>query len=185
MIEVQELKSWLGILSSDTSYDQVLQDLEKRTVVLLENETDRYFGPVKTITEYVNGNGRTEIWLKEKPITITSVSYRDYLDNTWTAYATTDYEQHDRVLFRLLNEEWPLGKKNIRVIYTAGYDVGTEPEDIRQAVLDLISMKFRQRGTEGMHSQKLGDYEYTKSDIEKIPFLRSTIARYRRAFIGG
>lgn len=45
-----------------------------------------------------------------------------------------------------------------------GNEVDTFPEALNSVVEDLVIMRYRDRGREGLLSEKMGDYSYTKSD---------------------
>lgn len=181
MLQVPEIRDWLGLTSTD--HDAILEDLEERAVEFIEKQTDRYFGEVQSFTDIMDGSGFDVLWLPEAPAALTSVHYRD-VEGVWIAYESTDYELDGRQLFRLRGFAWPRGRRNIRVIYTAGYTEGAEPADVKQAVLDLIALKYRGRGSEALQSQKIGDYSYTRADISRVPGLNETLAHWRRAWTG-
>lgn len=184
MLSLSDIKDWLGIPSATTTYDTILTNLETRAVAFLENQTDRYFGAPLEFTEILDGNDRDELWLREEPNVIRSVAYRDSLNNAWIEYdVQADYEQDGRRLLRL-DDTWPRGRRNLKVVYVAGYSAGNEPDDIKQALFDLIALKFRGRGTESFKSQELGDYKYTKADMQQMPGLTDTLAKYRRVWMG-
>jgi hypothetical protein len=74
------------------------------------------------------------------------------------------------------------------VTYRAGYK--KIPEDLRQACKDLVIAFYRAVGREGLSSEKIGDYAYTKAMISSwpdsmrreidVPYVEGVIRRYTR-----
>ncbi len=165
MIAIGDVKRWLNVQTADQ--DDLLVALEETTADFVQRETGRYFGPVITFTQYIDGNGRDTIWLDEPATTITSVAERTS-GVTWLTYPSSDYEQDGRKLF-LIDSAWPKGRRNLRVIYTFGYATDMEPAEIRQAVLDIIALRYRARGTEGFQSRSIAEYSFTRATLESSP----------------
>jgi hypothetical protein len=92
------------------------------------------------IDERYDGNGFDTLFLLNKPVTAVSSVKIDDVD-------FTDYELIDNYLFD--ENYWPIGRKNIKVSYTAGYNQSTMPADIRHAALQLISLYAGQLGGAG------------------------------------
>lgn len=192
MIDLPDLLEWLG---SPTGVDSLLVALEARAVDIVERETERHFGTSETFTEILQGTGRTTLWLNEAPSAVTSVEYRTYVGEDWTtitASADDGYELQDPTSdsggARLLRKGgflWTRGY-DFRVIYDFGYAAGSEPPEIRQAVIDLVTAKYRQRERQGLKSETIGEYSYTTDsmgtgDIASVPGLKRALSRWRRS----
>src|ERR1700693_2984505 len=55
---------------------------------------------------------------------------------------------------------WPVGINNFRIQYTAGF--ATVPEDVQQAVTELVAGWFAERGRDmSLQSEDTGTYKYT------------------------
>lgn len=106
-------------------------------------------------TELIDGRGRNSIYLKHWPIldstddgTISDPAvYLDYnRDDTWEAISTynmtakwTMTKTHGEIYLNEANL-FPLGKKNIKVIYTAGYlNAAAVPGSLKLAVMKLMA----------------------------------------------
>lgn len=115
------------------------------------------------ITEYYNGTGTGVLLLNAYPVTsITSVSYLSSVSAgaaSYTAYGTDEY-YHDAdtgALFRYSGIDysfvdspawdlvWPIGPKNIKVVYQGGWTSATVPSDVESCIYDLIGLLFHTR----------------------------------------
>lgn len=195
MINVADLEAWLGS-PSESGVATLLTSLETRAVEILEHETERYFGASTTHTEILVGDGTSRLRIRERPASITSVEYRTRPGESWTAItegATDGWELHlprggvaGGVLLRTNGYAWTSGYE-FRVIYDFGYTAGQEPGDIRQAVLDIVSFLYHERGREGLRGETVGDYSYSvmaeatgkRSMLTAVPGLASTVNRWR------
>lgn len=181
MVPLSELKDWLDVTGTDD--DNLLTNMEKRAVAFLEEQTNRYFGAERTVVEIVSGAGDDVLWLREPPVSITSVERRDAIGTGWETVDSTYYELdpiNQRKLFRLGGYVWAKGRRNYKITYKDGYATGSEPLDVYQAVIDLVAAQYRTMGAEGVKSERMGDYQYTIADINDMPRVRETISAWRR-----
>ena len=146
MIPLAELKSALRIDADQDAHDADLLRLEPAAVAACERVTGRYFGPPATLKETVEGTGQRELWLRNEPHEVASVTI---VGNPGGALAqlvpATFYAVRGRRLVGAGGwgyESWP---HEYEVVYSAGYEPGTEPADVRQAVHDLVALWFEQR----------------------------------------
>ena len=189
MITLADLRAWLNV--TDTDSDALLTALEARAVDFVQRETGRYFGPSIARTEILRGDDSDMLRLRERPSAITLLEYRAVTATTWTALAASGaWELHvpmddtgilGAVLYRI-GAEWSRDTR-YRVTYPFGYTAGAEPGEIRQAVMDIVELKYIERGRFGLRSETLGDYSYTLGprDVENVPELMDTLARWRGA----
>lgn len=194
MIAVADLLAWLGA-PDEPGVTTLLTALEARAVDIVQQETERYFGASTTRTEYVRGDGTDVLRLRERPATVTTLEYRIYPGDAWTALAAAGSdgwelrlpasETAGSVLLRKAGLCWS-SCYEFKATYTFGYTAGAEPGEIRQAVMDLVAFKFNERGREGLRSETIGDYSYTtlvdtmgKRDLLQVPGLMRTLSRWR------
>lgn len=127
---------------------EYVRALEAAAVAHVERATGKYFGPVRTRTEYVRGDGRGELHLDgpvasdvyDAPL-ITSVNESAYVGGEQTELLESDddgFVVRDSVLHRK-SGVWSRGYE-YEVIYQQGYDEGEEPADIRQAIMQLVTL---------------------------------------------
>lgn len=195
MIEIGDLKAWLGNPQGN-GINALLTSLEARAVDILQKELDRYFGSEKTHTEIIEGDGTRRLWLNEAPSSLTSIEERYRPGDSWTAIAENDSDGWElrapkssagvAAVHRKNGHTWRFGYE-YRVVYTFGYAAGSEPPDVRQAVLDLVALKFAERGRAGLRSESIGDYSYTtladsmgRRDLHSIPGWSEVRRRWRR-----
>lgn len=199
MIQLSELVAWLGN-PSDPEAPGLLVGLEERAVATIERETARHFGPVATHVETLVGDGTRKLRLRERPTEITSVEERQRPGDAWTEVTDTaddgwELSTPPRLptpssLLRKNGIPWRRGYE-YRVTYEFGYAEGEEPSDIRQAVMDIVAVKYQERGREGVRGETIGDYSYsimatamgTRQLFTMVPGLAETIARWRGAVL--
>jgi len=185
MIPVADLRKWLKAPKAD---DDILEWLERGAVAFIERHTGRYFGEPEEATVMLNGSGRSVLWLPDAPSKIEEVKITGatiLVGDTVQALGPDDYTLSGRQLISR-REAWPRGERNITVRYTRGYAEGEAPSDIEQAVLGLVSFRYRGRGSEGVSSRKVGDLAitFTAADMAAVPGLAETLAAWRSAYMG-
>lgn len=190
LIATAETKTYLGVTGS--ADDTLIEGIIARVIEFIEAQTGRYFDEDAAHTEYFDGNGTDELWLREPADSITSVHYRDYPGDTWTeitAGAEDGFEIRDRTLIRKGLRAWDFGRE-YRVIYQFGYATG--PEDVRQLALDLVKLKYGEAkieaSTGAYDSYQIGDTRWTRRDASSgmsdsallaVPFVAETIGHWR------
>lgn len=145
MITLTELKTYLKI--TDTSKDAFLQSCIDSSVKEIEDYCNRKLTS-GTYTEYLDGNSKSEMYLRNTPInSVTSISYfdgYDTYDDIFTVGDTTSNSiliiQQSNLIKLLKGYFFYAGCKNIKIVYTAGYT--TTPDDIKSVLLELASVKF-------------------------------------------
>jgi hypothetical protein len=196
VISVEDLLPWLGN-PSEPSVSTVLEALEARAVEIIQAEADRYFGtPIEHVEQLV-GDGSDKLYLRERAdpeaesVPAITVEYRAETGDAWVEITEAGVDGWEvelprpvwlgAVLRRKGGGVWTAGYQ-YRVTYTFGYAAGEEPGDIRQAVIDLVSFKYLERGREGLKSETIGDYSYTHmdaADLESLPSIADTVRRWR------
>ena len=190
MIAEAELKSWLGN-PEEEGVTELLTDLETMAVQFVEDETGRFFGASATKTEYIIGDGSRDLYLNENATAITSVGQRRLIGDSYETITEADTDgfeirapRSDSGRARLLRKGslgWYDGYEH-RVIYEFGYATDAEPTRIRQAVKDLVALKYHSRGREGLKSFAAGGASSSyidSSDVAQIPGLARTLALWR------
>lgn len=190
MIAIEDLKSWLGN-PDESGVTDLLEELEEMAVGLVQDETGRFFGAEETRTEYITGDGTRDLHLNENPTAITSVGRRLLIGDSFqtiTEGETDGFELRApesavgrAKLLRKAGLGWSDGYEH-RVIYEFGYAAGAEPVRIRQAVLDLVALKYHGRGYEGLKTFAAGGVARTHfdaRDILQVPGLARTLNLWR------
>jgi hypothetical protein len=86
----------------------------------------------------------------------------------WTE-TINDWEVEDRVGCLTRTSQWPRGKNNIRVTYTAGFD--PIPEDVQEACAIMVAGAFAQTKRDPMSpTSKTADYTYNATEMFRYPW---------------
>lgn len=179
MISIPELKRALCIPATDTSRHTDIAAVERAAVAFMERETGRHFGEPTEFVERLNGATADTLWLKEIPLEDPAILVETLGGTTWTETDAADYETDGTKLI-MVNGYWAEGNRNIRATYTAGYEAGQEPPDVREAVKQIAVAMWKAQKSSGMKSESIGGYSYTREDMTKLPGVRETIWHWRR-----
>jgi hypothetical protein len=167
MIPVETLRAWVG---ADASEDALLQDLERAAVARVEQHLGLAAGALGTPAERVDvvpGSGTSFLFLPGGVATnsapAVTIAERAYPGATpTTLIAGTDYERRGARLVRLGGAHW-VAYYEYTITSTVGYAEADAPPLLREAVLQLVSITYGQRGTEDVQSETVGDYSYTRT----------------------
>lgn len=195
MISLSTLKALLDIEQTETAYDELLAEMEEQAVAHIERATGRYFRSVGEVTAVVRSDGGSMLWLPEPPVgDPTALAEIEYPGATETEMAvTTDYlvrrssesPPREGWLERAGGNYWSNGY-TYTVTYERGYAAGQEPGEVRRAVMDLVRLWFRSRGTAGVgsvRSETIGGYSYTlegSGDESNPASVNDVIALWKR-----
>lgn len=177
IISLEELKRALGLDPDDTSEDEALEELLTRATAWLEGQTKwRFQEPVATV-EYRFGSGRLMLYTRDRiagpaeadpDYVYITVEHR-YGNGDWeTLEEGVDYERRgEQGLIRLDGFPWAPNAE-YRLTYNKGFHEAEVPEDIKALLIELVAIKYGAdaevaAGTEGLSSEKIGDYSYTFS----------------------
>ena len=150
MIDLPVLKAALNIPEGYTEHDDYLVALEAAAVSYVQRRTGWYWGPEQEVEITLCGSGTRDLWLPDHASEVSRVvEWSVYgVDNELPAesYALRlePGSTHGLRLSRRDGELWLPGYE-YAVTYTRGYEAGTEPEDIRQAVIGLVALWFEVR----------------------------------------
>lgn len=138
----------------------------------LGHELGRYLGEPQRQIEMHNG-GRGAIQLYYDPTIPRDddpdppeflVETKDGFGAAWAeAVDGTDYEVDGRRLVHV--SAWPRGMRSVRVSYTAGYELDEGPAELRDIVLRMVVDRITGDQDDGLRSETIGDYSYTRGDV--------------------
>lgn len=135
LITKDDLKTELGLSSSDTTWDTLLTTLAGAVQDLFEKLTDRQVEKA-TFTEYFNSDGYTNtILLSNYPVIEGSVTVWDDPDWDFTDDDKIDSDDYTIDYGRgiIYYDGWFYkGFRSIKVQYQAGYDTDTLPDSWKQ-----------------------------------------------------
>ena len=186
LTSLSKLKTHLDIVSSDSSEDNLLNQLINEIEETIFGYVGRgsELGSNQTFTEYLDGNGRDYLFVRYFPLTsITSLSVdsagnygvptnafatsTDWTEGTDFGIPHIDESEENRgkivslgsLDFKVSPSIFPRGRGNIKIVYTAGYC--TPPKDLQNAVHQLTAA-VRQGASKGgvLASETIGRYSY-------------------------
>ena len=171
-----DLKRYLGIDATDTSQDDLLDDLIGYASERIETYCRRCFASAE-LTEYLDGPGTTELVLSRRPVSVLT-SVRVDADRDFAAETEVDSSElvlrADAGVVERVGAVFPAAARNVRVEYTAGYS--TVPDDLALACVKLAAAWYAhaRAGADGFSRETLGDYSAAFSaralpaDVEAI-----------------
>lgn len=174
MILEATLIGYLGIDPDDEDAVNVAVSYADRLLSWVENQTGRHFREPKEFVERISGDDTPAMWIREMPVDdgesdpapMLSVDRREQRE--WVEVDDLEYDLIDFLPVgpHLIEHEtrWKAGRRNYRVTYTAGYQPGELPGDIEQLVLEMTAHQYRERGKEGLRSETIGGYSYSRAD---------------------
>ncbi len=154
-------KTLLGL--TDATYDTEVTGILTATTRLFEKEAFRTIESA-SVTEYIDGDGGYAMWLREPAEAITSIKISSSADWTVDPIDSGDYLLDDMAVERVSGGVWTIGRKNIQVIYSAGF--ATIPDDIYWAAMSTLQTKWNllrlgQTGKDILQSEKHDDWSQT------------------------
>lgn len=164
------VKEYLRI--SHSNWDALITSLITRMSGFFESQINRTLDAAD-YTERYDGeedNGGV-LRLKHPPINSVT-SLHDDINRAFgasTLIATADYVWYaNEGVIRLDGAEFRVGLQNIQVVYNGGYD--TIPDDVVQAVIELVAFKLIQSDTGGVIKQReLADAKFVYRDGVAVP----------------
>jgi hypothetical protein len=170
------LKQYLGITSDGS--DAVLTQMIAAASAAVENFVG-YPLESATRTQRLDGNGADIIHPPARPITDVSavvVDGREFLPAT--SLHSVGFEFDYRAVWLRGGERFRLGRRNVSITYTAGYD--TIPADIAQAVNELIGLRYRERDWIGFVSKSLAGETVTFNTAALPKSTLAVLGQYQR-----
>jgi uncharacterized phiE125 gp8 family phage protein len=177
LASLADIKAFLSIVHLDD--DDLLTRLVSSASTYFEQQTGRTI----SATDYVeiqDGNGGRTIVPSNYPL-ISVVTSGIVINGTViavsTAYGVAGYYVAGNVI--KLRDTWvSAGQGNVSISYRAGYAV--TPEDVRQAVLEMTALMYREKDRVGTQSKTLGGepVSYYYAPPARVV---ATIEAYRRA----
>jgi uncharacterized phiE125 gp8 family phage protein len=151
LASLADIKSLLSIAHLDDD------DLLTRVVAAASTYFEQQTGRTILATDYVeiqDGNGGRVIIPSNYPvISVTTVTLNGTALALSTGYGVSGYYLNGNVI--RLRDTWVSeGEGNVSISYRAGYVAA--PEDVRQAVLELAALMYRERDRVGQQSKTVG-----------------------------
>lgn len=194
-----KVKSRLGISSSDTSSDSLIDDIINQTSQLIQNMCNRQFLQQSYDEQYDTEKRGEYLFLRQLPVAtdpapIIYIRGGNINSPTWTVfnntgyYATADYLKSGMI--RFTGAMLPThGRQLLRCVYTAGYLIDftaefdstkhTLPFDLTMLATDLATKAFNHRSAHGIAEEQIEGQKQTYDfDLEDVH--RMTINKYSK-----
>lgn len=174
------VKSYLAI--TESTHDTILGTL----VTQAEKMIFSYLGKnieSAVYTEYYDGDGSDELHVDQYPI-ISVTSIHNDTERVFGSDTLIDSDNYviyeNEGIIRLFNDEssFTIGKRNIKIIYTAGY--ASVPSDITLAANKLVAHLFNRRGADGHTQETLGSYSTSYDKLGIPQDVKLMLDAYRR-----
>lgn len=166
-ITLSEVKEALEL--SGTEHDARLNGYINRATDMIETYCKRRFLSTAYTNEVYSAQSGSTLQLRNFPVT--SLGSLEY---STSDFNNTHYDAVDTSLYALqtsngldrgvvyLTGGFSTGINNWRATYTAGYALANVPNDLKEALIEIVSYLFnRRKATPGMKSETLGRYSYT------------------------
>lgn len=197
LITLADAKAYLKVATGTTSEDTIISDLINECSVWINSYCGRklvdptFGGTVgAAYTEYYDGNGGPDLFLRQWPVIVVTSLYIDAL-RVWDAPTQVDLAADVQVdsesgILTLWNNQSIFGRGvgNVRVIYRAGYIHGVNvPHDLQMACRKLVAWKYYQDYSQrrfGVASESTGDRQVNYTEEALLPDVKQILDRYRR-----
>jgi hypothetical protein len=189
MITAADARAWLGVGSE---HDRRLERLIEEATAALGHELRRYLGPPKAQVDIRCGGdypGHREAFLSDDP-QISEATPMTVATRATVFEPFVDLDPEDWALVGLqvlARNRFPPGRGTVRLSYTVGYPVETGPAELRDLVRQLVVLKFGAKPQDAsgllMQSETMGDYSYTRGDVEALAGWNSIVNRWRRRLV--
>lgn len=200
LTSLTKVKLHLGI--SGSGEDDLLNQLIAEVDTVIQNYTGRKSFESGVRTEYLDGNGKDELFLGHCPLTdvtgvwVDSDGYygkgtdafpdeSEWEEGSYFVPYSEEADEDNASMLVALNRVWTEGRGNIKVTYTAGYE--TIPTDLELAANMLVALMRKGAEAGGpLESESLDRYSYkllTNTNSQMYPeagTIRSILARYRK-----
>ncbi len=184
LVTRSQAKTWLKINSS--SEDDIIDQIVVQSSEVIKKYCNQKFVSA-TYTEYYDGPGRGQLFLRNYPI-ISVTSLHEDVDRVYGSEDAFDVSADVLVdktsgILKLWNGEstFGFGKASIKAVYVAGY--ATIPYDVQNAALIVIAYSYKRHYQDqkiGIASETIGN-RTTTFDITAIPKqARLILDRYKK-----
>lgn len=168
-----DVKAWAKI--SNTTDDQLLQRLITAASTGIVNVLNRGDIFSRQYIERYDGNGSQRLMLRQWPVTALSALSIDGVSIAaqtsyplGTGYLLTPWDgigSGSPCFLDVFGYAFNKGRQNISVTYTAGYQTSAIPDDLAQACIELVALRYKERDRIGLASLAVGGE--TTSYIQK------------------
>lgn len=183
LLSLADAKEYLGSTAT-TVNDSKIYDIINAVSHRMNAETGRLLKS-RSYTEYYDGNGKSDVLLRQWPISSTSITITIDSDRAFTStddvVTSTDVMlDTDMGWVRLDDETFSIGERNIKVEYSAGYTTAAA-YDLTMAAKEMCkAMWNRMTGKQGVGVDNEAYEGVSRSYEQDIPWsVRKVLDNYR------
>jgi hypothetical protein len=174
-----EIKTYLRLADDDTSSDTDLTRLASAASGWIERQCKRKLGEAAYTNEQHDGTGGYILLPRQYPVTdVAALSINETPIDKAPDTLSAGYILTDNVI-RLRILRFTRGVQNVAITYTAGYPGNAIPDDLKQATIELVALKYREPDHLGQNS-KTSANETLSYNWQVSNFILTTIENYRR-----
>lgn len=183
LVELLDCKSYLGV--DDPDDNEKIGYLMQSVSQMFKAETNRSLLQ-EELTEYYDGRDTDTIMLRSTPLSSTHETISVYLDND------RDFTESSKLASTSLFVDQEIGavhydggifdrgRRNVKVIYTAGWTRANMPHDIRVAALEALGVLWKRMSEKRFDTSTVSRGDVSYSYLEAMPHtVVNTLARYR------
>lgn len=184
MVDLDSLRERLNIAADEHGDDDIIEQMERAAVDIVQTHTRYSYTATGEIVEYVTGLGTRDLYLSHPPVAtdpdygaIEDIAVLEHAapgdDGTEIDAAASDgFVLRDSRLVRKAGGVWTLGTE-YRVTYNGGYAADGEPAAVREAVMQIVAYLYSNLDKAGMRSGTVGaNYSWAKEEEPVQAILR-------------
>lgn len=172
-----KVKEWLGEATS--ANDPVLSRLISASSDYIQAWLNRDIAQA-TYSSYRDGNSGVRIMTRNYPVTAVTTVKIDNQTIPLSVNGSNGYVFNETSV-ALIGYRFTRGIQNVYLSYTAGY--ATTPNEIEQACIEMVSLRFKEKGRIGVVSKGMAGETITFSQKDMTDSIESTLSQYRRVMI--
>ena len=160
LITTEDFKQHIEINTNE--HDDMIALYIESVTEFINEYLKRSIEEQSNVTEYFDGDDLNDhINLSSYPLTDTTTfvfQYRtgSYSNPTWNDF-DEDYYQVDEEIGQILTDSMYDGRRNIKVVYSAGFAKDDIPKAIKTACLKLVAKIYNKKRSDGFKDESLGD----------------------------
>ena len=171
---VNDVKVYLGI--SAATDDTLLQSLVVSESAFIESWLNRTFSIASQIDIFSGSGGQEHVFNFYPVISVSSLTIESQSIPSAATINDRGYMLYDNRLL-LFGYTFGWGRRTCMVEYVAGY--ATIPYDIRQACVELVSIRYKEKDRVGLNSKALAG-ETTSFNVKDMPdHVKTILKQYR------
>jgi len=130
-------------------------------------------------TESYDGLGGTRLSVANHPITaVASVTIDNLVVPLSTSPTVAGFTFDAYGILLRQGYRFVRGQANVSVVYTAGY--ATIPEEIEQAAVELVTLRYVERRRPGVSSQSVGGENLSYRDVDMTDSIKTLLRQYKK-----